>query len=176
MEQQKQITELLESLNITCEVVLLSENILKDDNWKCDQWYVTLFNVKKNFPFSTSYYTGLGHRVYQSRTKASKGINTCKMVKTGMISQRDRARINPTAAFNYYEYVKVPSCADILYSLATCDYTDEPFDEWADNFGYDADSMKAFNTYTQCRDTTKAINKIFTRDQIEQIQEILQDY
>ena len=50
------------------------------------------------------------------------------------------------------------------------------FEEWASNFGYDVDSRSAEKIYRSCVDTGKKMLKMFSRQEIEQLQELFQDY
>lgn len=56
-----------------------------------------------------------------------------------------------------------PSIADVMYAL-TLDASaiDESFQDWCDNYGYDSDSIKAFDMYRKCCATGENIRKHFT--------------
>lgn len=72
---------------------------------------------------------------------------------------------------------KKPSNKDIMSTLLLdASAIDESFSDWCDNYGYDSDSIKAFNIYQQCCNTAKELSKLFTRAEIENMREQLQDY
>lgn len=53
--------------------------------------------------------------------------------------------------------------AEILYSLAS-DYLsgkDESFEEWAEEYGYDTDSRKAYATYRELDENRKRMDRVF---------------
>jgi len=75
------------------------------------------------------------------------------------------------------EQPKRPTNADIMYSLLLdADADDQSFNEWCDNYGYDTDSMKAFKMYQACCEEAISLKKTFTREQLENMREALQDY
>lgn len=70
-----------------------------------------------------------------------------------------------------------PNNSDIIYSLLLdSEASDYSFSDWCDCFGYDSDSISAFNTYQQCENIGKQLKKVFSREQIEAMREALQDY
>lgn len=120
-----------------------------------DQWRVVMSNGKESHSFD--YFTGLGHRVrrytpagkiYDSRTKKY-----------------------------YLEEVVAPKIASVLYSLVSdARAEDENFNEWCGNYGYSNDSIKALNIYLACLETGESLRKVFSRETLEQIRELLQGY
>lgn len=66
-----------------------------------------------------------------------------------------------------------PTAYDVLANISggsnTFIYT---FEEWASDYGYDTDSIKAKNTYDACCDVSRKIHRIWNREEIEQLQEI----
>lgn len=68
-----------------------------------------------------------------------------------------------------------PKAADILYCLIS-EMTDEAFEDWCSNFGYDTDSQKARETYDACRDTTVKLGRILGPQLVSDLQELFQDY
>lgn len=111
----------------------------KDNNWKCDEWAITIKN-NNGLEFRTSYYTGLGHRD-----------------KWGKPRQPD---------------IKGIISALLLDSEAN-DYS---FMDWCDNFGYNSDSIKAMNTYNECCNTARELDRLFTSQTIKQMRQALEDY
>lgn len=99
----------------------------KDENdWQntAHEWLLTLNGV------SFRYYTGIGHR-------------TPKMPYTAPLAEILR-RSKPVT----------PKLEDILESLRLdASARLMSFQDWCDEFGYDQDSIKALNLYTQCSNT-----------------------
>lgn len=56
-----------------------------------------------------------------------------------------------------------PSIADVMHAL-TLDGSaiNESFHDWCDNYGYDSDSISAFETYRKCCATGENMRKYFT--------------
>ncbi len=70
-----------------------------------------------------------------------------------------------------------PVAASVLYSLLSdAEAVHENFTEWAENLGYDNDSIKALNVYNACCETGKALRKVFTPEQMSELRELLKDY
>ena len=84
---------------------------------------------------------------------------------------------------------KTPEVEDVLYCIlsdAHCYDTTRSFEDFCDEFGYDRytenrygdikenkEAMRAFNA---CERTYNAMNRLFTPEQIEQLDNIFQDY
>lgn len=69
-----------------------------------------------------------------------------------------------------------PTAASVLYSLTMDDPDGESFEDWANNFGYDSDSIKALETYKSCVRIGEELRRFFTDEQLNNIRELLQDY
>lgn len=71
-----------------------------------------------------------------------------------------------------------PSPVDVLYSLTMdSDVLDAGgFEEWAANFGYDADSRKAESIYRACIELALKMRAGFGNDTLQELQTAFQDY
>ena len=116
---------------------------------KRDDWECYQWNIEimHNGKFlNTQFYCGLGH-----------------VIKTKISSKP----IMP----------KAPTIKDVMQSLLLdASANDESFNNWCANYGYDSDSLKAFNMYQQCCETANKLNKTFTRNELNEMREALQDY
>lgn len=73
--------------------------------------------------------------------------------------------------------LSAPALRDILYSLALdSDATDELFEDWCANYGYDRDSRKALATYETCRDIGLKLRRMIGADNLAKLRELFQDY
>ena len=64
---------------------------------------------------------------------------------------------------------------DVLYSLVLdSQFSNETFDDFCDNFGYNNDSIKANEIYRACQKNSKKV-RTFIKD-LEQAGELFQDY
>ena len=73
---------------------------------------------------------------------------------------------------------KPPTASDLVWAVAT-DSTalEESFNDWCDNFGYTADSIKARSTYKACqRNGERLIKLIGNKDIFSQLVESARDY
>lgn len=67
--------------------------------------------------------------------------------------------------------------AEVLYCLLLDQsVSDQSFENFCSDCGYDSDSISAFEVYRKCTENNKKLLRIFTRSQLAQISEILQDY
>ena len=134
---------------------------LKRDNWECDGWMLELSH--KNDTEYFDYFTGIGHR-----TPMPKPMDNGPMPRRGtlMYEQLEKQRKPVT-----------PEICGIIYSLIMdSDAICESFDNWCNNFGYDSDSLKAFNIYQACTDNAKKMRKIIDNATLELLREALEDY
>lgn len=71
-----------------------------------------------------------------------------------------------------------PTPDAILYALISdadvLNYSD--FEDWAENFGYDSDSIKALKVYQDCLASALKLNACLGAGTIKQLQEYFQDY
>ena len=75
--------------------------------------------------------------------------------------------------------LKKPTLADVLNSLVLdgSAYLDaQRFEDWAGDFGYDSDSIKAKRIFEQCDETGRALVQALGRDECERLREFFQDY
>lgn len=72
---------------------------------------------------------------------------------------------------------KPPTAADVISSLLLdSEALNQSFPDWCDDFGYSSDSIKAFDVYRTCCDTGKNLRRVFTRAQLSELSELVQDY
>ncbi len=121
----------------------------KRNDWQCDAWRVQISSSKG--VMNTDYFTGMGHR------KGEKNIQTPFGLTKGLPVK--------------------PRAADVLDSLVLDSAAlDTSFEYWCSDYGYDSDSIKAFDTYRACCDTGKKLRSVFTQEQIQTLRDMLQDF
>lgn len=70
-----------------------------------------------------------------------------------------------------------PCAADVIYSLILdSSAADQSFNDWCADYGYDNDSISAFNTYQACCNSAQELKAVFTREQIETLRTMLENY
>jgi hypothetical protein len=81
-------------------------------------------------------------------------------------------------AGNFGARVKAPDIRDVLYSLSMdADVLESAsFEDWASNFGYDADSRKAEGIYQACLKIALQLRQLVGDAGLAQLREAFQDY
>ena len=73
--------------------------------------------------------------------------------------------------------IPAPALRDVLYSLVLdSSAVDQPFEDWASDFGYDADSRKALSTYETCVKIHRELRALIGTTAINRLQELFADY
>ena len=135
---------------IKFETILIREpNKAKSDDWKetAHHWLVTINGVKFD------YYTGLAHRVEALRFRSDSGHEFKELQHMNLTESGLKALFQVSKA-------KPPKLDDVLHSLVMdSSASEQSFDDWCGEFGYDTDSIKALATYMDCqRNTIKLRN------------------
>jgi len=69
-----------------------------------------------------------------------------------------------------------PRAADVLYCLTSDAQAEHmSFAWWCANFGYDTDSISALNTYNECVKEAEKLRRIFSREEINAIEEMVRE-
>jgi hypothetical protein len=70
-----------------------------------------------------------------------------------------------------------PELSDVIFSLLT-DWQGgrETFEDFCSAFGYDADSRKAFALWQACKKSGEKLAKLFSADEIEELEEAFRDF
>lgn len=175
-EIQDQIDVILAEKGITYDVRYMGEKAAFDEHHKMDWWSVVFTTDNKREDFD--YFTGLGHRKWDKPHSAKKillhGTKSYNYTyqdlgKPGTVHYEQMARTNLKPV--------VPHIAGVLYSLVMdSDALEHDYEDWCDNLGFDADSRKALETFLQCQKLGKQLQSIFSRDVLEQIKTLLEDY
>lgn len=159
-EIENAVDAYLREIGVTYAVTL-SEKGHDKGGWECDAWRVSFYRGKS--AFSCPYCTGIGYRVVPELARAVYNVSPRQAYDCAV---RDKAAV-PTA----------PRAAGVLYSLLRdAEAADMSFPDWCGEFGYDDDSRKAFDTYMQCCDIGRGLDKVFTRTEREHLAKLLKGY
>lgn len=72
---------------------------------------------------------------------------------------------------------KAPTIQDVLYGLLMDSQASAmSFNDWCSEFGYSNDSMSCFKTYQACCESAEKLNKLYSKQEINEIKEALADY
>lgn len=137
------------------------------DTWEHDEWKVTLSYEGRQY--TTSYKTGLGHRKPAFGVKVRRGIGSDKYY-TERLPDMDAKR----AAKGGLTVPQDPKIADVLSSLLldASGSDDRSFEEWCDDFGYDADSRKALEVYLACQKSAVEIRRLLGTKLMDELSQL----
>lgn len=175
------VAEFLNTNKIQFFVSYQGESKWLDSKNVSDKWLVKLSMQKAdqagNLYAEFDFFTGTGNRLEVAKNSYKLSPRQIDSVKTlRELLGKDRLD-NTMIDKGNGQYAVSPTQASVLYCLfSDADCGSESFDDFCDNFGYNADSMKDFRTYQACMDTAKKIRKIFTSEQRSKLAELLEDY
>jgi hypothetical protein len=185
-EYSKQAQDFLEQSNTTIKIEFLKYDIhFAGDKSERDIYEITLKNDKSIYKFN------FGQSIHDSEIRveypnarhvikdrsclkegyqdSKKRINKGKSVE--ILTKRYIKRASHGSA-KYSEIIlpKAPKPYDILACLRV-DYSDS-LEDFCDNYGYEHDSKTAEKIYNAVLKETNALYRLFTSDQLEQLEEI----
>lgn len=153
--------DILETLGITIDAVYLPHETPAGEHPRL-RWRVSVRRNGREF-YSTEYAAGCGH---SPEYKRNGGRITAVVVAECEHGRHDGGRPVPP-----------PDAPDVVHSLLMdASGTDERFEEWAANLGYDSDSRKAEAAFNSCRDVAAALRRTFTAQELDSLETALIDY
>ena len=166
-EIESAVNALLEEAKIIVSATYAGQT--KRDDWECDAWRFvferqTRPNPAKPYASMTQdYYTGLGHR------KSKKPMpDYIARLKPGILMrvEWEKQNVKPVA----------PHVAGVIHSLLLDGGADDmSFNNWCEDFGCSADSIKAFNTYQECCACARQAREFFGHDLLAQLKTATED-
>lgn len=168
-EQDQAVADYLASQHISFSVVHLGRGLDTDNGakaWDHDRWHYTFKGVERR-EMCGEFKTGSGNR---------------KMSKYDERTYNQMRKDNPRS--NYPERWKderakavAPTAASVLYCvLSDARGAEQNFRDWASDFGYDTDSIKALGIYNACCKELEDVRRFFTREQRIELDKLLEDY
>ena len=162
---ESQVASYLASQDITV-TPYFTRAATSDDGWEHDAFTVSLASASNNF--STSYMTGTGHRTTHRSRKAKMALSRALYPDTHIKTASKTA--NDMIAH-------IPAQASILSSLILdAQAGDMLFNDWCDDYGYDSDSISAFDTYQACCKTHAQLRTVFTQTQLAHLTTLTEEY
>jgi hypothetical protein len=141
----------------------------KSKDWQHVAWRVT-FKSKRG-EFSTDYKQGIGHlSIYPKSGKLTiSDIEDIQYaLKTGKVHKHVGNSYLPSG-----KPIPAPDPANVVSSLildaGAADYA--KFEDWAADFGYESDSIKALRIFEACRNTALDLNRVFGAHVVEALRE-----
>lgn len=116
---------------------------------------------------SFEFYTGIGHRIPAMGFRAKQAFNDYR--------GKNLTQYGFDRFINEFSRPKYPTPTDLLYCLVMdASASEESFEDWCSNFGYDSDSIKALETYRECQKTASKLRKL--KLNLENLREALECY
>lgn len=188
--QDIKVARFLKLIGVKYEVYRCTEGAsdTNDDyTWQHDKFDIQLSRKDKpsqDFEFKT----GLGHRI-ESYSSLGKNARIRKFVYNEILNIREgivfrKANVpvyshynRPKDRFKTGQIIKAPTQASFLSCmLMDGQAIDTSFKSWCDEFGFNSDSMKHFRMYEYCCEIGEKLRKIFSNQEIQRLNELLQDY
>lgn len=151
---------LFKSLSIVCKI---SEpaGIVKDGNWPCIKYGMAFSSSDNLFFFHTDYHLGIGHvnwKKYDLNKRFPFPPRAPVVHMIGAMQKRPRANyidkaLQAEAASYLAKIQKVePKPYEVFAYICRdgLEASQNSFQDWAENFGYDSDSIKAKSIYDAC--------------------------
>lgn len=144
-----------------------------DQKWEHDLWIVTLTKLtvweKPGARITLEYRTGIGNRKVPP-----KPSYTWALYKRALVENH---RSRHDQIFREYAKPVRPAAASVLHCYAfDAMALDMSFKVWCNEFGYDDDSISAFETYRACCEAGTNLAKIFDHTQLAQLREMVMEY
>lgn len=171
-DTDKAVAEYLTERGVISYKAIHIGDLSNDRQWPCDLWRI-VFTAQNHGEFITEFRTGLGHRLTNLRFGKLSQAQLVGAKELKQVTSMDQACFK----IDECNFAVTPTQASVLYCLlsdANCG--DDTFDDFCSNLGYDTDSRKALETYLVCQETNAKLNKFFSRETINTLQELLQDY
>lgn len=170
----------LESLGLKCTIVSQGVSKMNDDDKSPMLAWNAMFTNSRGQSQSFDYFTGLScvDWAWAEKRKNNQAIFTIherNILGLGAMRWRvkDRKMVSDLAAKIAFLTNFKPNPIEILWAVAMdCDALDSSFEDWASDFGYDADSRKAEKIYHACQDNGHKLRKLLSREQIQQLREM----
>ncbi len=156
--------DVLNALGITLEAKYLPHDTTAGETPTL-RWMVSVRRNGREF-HSIEYSAGCAH---SPEYKANGGRVTAAVVAECETGIRYGSRVGAA--------VPPPDVADVVHCLLTdASGTDERFEDWAAELGFDPDSRKAERMYEACRETAAALRRTFTAGELADLETAFRDY
>jgi len=164
VETTTETMETLNALGITLEAKYLPHDTPAGETPKL-RWRVSVRRNGREF-HATEYSSGCAH---SPEYKANGGRVTAAVEAECETGIRYGSRVGAA--------VPTPALADVVHCLLMdANGTDERFEDWAAELGFDPDSRKAERMYQACRDTAAALRRTFTAGELADLEAAFRDY
>lgn len=151
MKTQDKVMLILENAKVWHAIRPAGTGLVRD-KWECDGWRIA-FSIGARIDGHSD---GTGRKPVREEFDFYTGIG-----------HRSKSLGKPVA----------PHISDVLHSLILDGYAIETnFVDWADEFGYDSDSIKALTIYNACIENYKKLSRVISRETLDQLKLELSEY
>lgn len=171
-DQDRQVSKFLSDNNIKVAHQFIGyDSNVNGQDWKADRFLIKFKDTEFSFN------VGIGNRL-ESSTKDKTALSELKAMYSNCNKVLYSVDHIPVKYDKTVRTLAVaPTPASVLFCLLSdAEASDYSFDDWCDMLGHSDDSLSALNIYKECCKIGKSLLKVFSRDQIEQLREMLQDY
>lgn len=174
-EQQQAVADYLKEIGVSYTPVFIPQNASRNAGKKerSINWQVTLSRGDK--VISTAYMHVVGHIPNYSQFRRHTLDRSTQEYEASM---RGRYFLYSKSGFSPTSFpLPKPIECDIIYCLLSdMSGTDQPFEEWASELGYDTDSRSAEEIYHACVKIGRDMRRLFKSAELAKLQELTQDY
>lgn len=181
MDYQKQAQDFLNLTSSTLEVKLADDQSAplwcKPGDKHGKRYAVALANSRGTYAFD--FWDSIANAEKIKAIKLLRNAKSFRLDKPAQFRAADllkaegiKIRTPMEARRKFDESIETlkPGAYDILACLSLV-YEDN-FEDWCDSYGYDSDSKTADKTYTACIEQDRQLRRLFTTEELEQLEEI----
>lgn len=173
---QQEMTAAIAALGLTMETTFIpwSQSRNKSEDRCSLNWTVRLLRAGREV-LTTDYNAGAAH--CPSYKQLDNTAHRAQLVEWECENGR-RAREFSGSIIGASGKLILPAIEDVIYSLVSdAEAIDHAtFEDWADSYGYDADSRKAEVVYRACLETALKLRSALGENGLAQLREAAQDY
>ncbi len=154
--------------------------------WPCIAYTCELLDARRRVIWSGPYRLGVGHVKFPKRFEEYPvGITTDEMYCLNAIRMKPGAQIADkqlwadTAAKLAKAQEVTPKLEDVCHSLlsdGSAFFDGQRFEDWAGDFGYSSDSIKAKETFETCDRIGRDLARALSRDELAGLREWASNY
>jgi hypothetical protein len=154
--------DILKTLGITIDAAFIQHDTPAGESPTL-RWRVSVRRNGRKFHY-TEYSAGCAHAPEYKKANALTAAVKAEC-ETGIVYGTRMIPVPP------------PAVADVISSLLLdASGTDERFEDWAGNYGFDPDSRTAERMYRACQETAAALRRTFTADELAEMEAAFADY
>ena len=175
--------ELFETLNLTVSISVPLGDVQGD--WPQILFHL-IFSGRQNSPLSLEYRLGVGHVDWKIKTPSSfvhhlsaDQENVVYAVQRNSSVSFKNKQLHASTAAQLAKNQKVtPKSYEVLasYCRDALAAHDESFENWAANFDYDADSIKAKNIYDHCGGLYHKLAALIGADNVQKFNDLANEF